>query len=571
MIDVNDIPGIVSPYVEAYRKAGSGSVGYTERYDSSVEQAFHIGVHANGWFPAHLIKGRAPSETEAEFQYRKEAYQPTTMSPWSKLVNAFESIWHGVTVTVDDESAQEYIGDEYPTYSGVLEWFREVATPKKTDDPNAVVYVTLKDTPESTADLVSPVLKLLGSVDVVDFKDTYFLGVTSRTVPVKYGNGTKNEGLEFVVLDDEFEYRYTQVGKKTDWAFEITYAYRHGLERVPAYQLKGKPKGADGEIYWESLLYNAIPYLNKAAVESSTLDAVITKHGFPTRVYYEEDCDEVGCDNGYLTDGDSRTLCGTCSGTGKKRGFTWGADYTHRPPGRLDSDVQPDFPGMAYITPDMGPMEFLDKRVDGLIEKAGHAVNFDLTRKSSQPVTATEKGIDLQEQYKLLLKFSDVMYDILEYCLDDIFRMRYLRATIEFAVTRRADFSIRSAEQLIAEYEQYQKSGLPMAIGSQIIRSQTKMRFNGNDQNARILEVLEYADGLYGYSHTDAMSIGRAMQPWQVALHFQSASLINQALADDAGFLERELSEIKADLETRAKSLVVAQVGGAEAIINGIP
>jgi len=164
-----------------------------------------------------------------------------------------------------------------------------------------------------------------------------------------------------------------------------------------------------------------------------------------------------------------------------------------------------------------------------------------------------------------------VMYDILEYCLDDIFRMRYLRATIEFAVTRRADFSIRSAEQLIAEYEQYQKSGLPMAIGSQIIRSQTKMRFNGNDQNARILEVLEYADGLYGYSHADAMSIGRAMQPWQVALHFQSASLINQALADDAGFLERELSEIKADLETRAKSLVVAQVGGAEAIINGIP
>jgi len=76
---------------------------------------------------------------------------------------------------------------------------------------------------------------------------------------------------------------------------------------------------------------------------------------------------------------------------------------------------------------------------------------------------------------------------------------------------------------------------------------------------------------LYGYSHTDAMSIGRTMQPWQVALHFQSASLINQALAEDAGFLERELSEIKADLETRAKSLVVAQVGGAEAIINGIP
>jgi hypothetical protein len=572
MIDVSQLPEIIGPYVHAVKHAGGGDVSYTPRYNWSVEQAQEIKVHANGKFPESLIRSKAPSESEQEFEYRKQAYQPVTKAPWARLNNAVESVWHGVTITTEDEDYENYITEDYPSYSGLVEWFREVASPTKAKDPNAVVYVTLLDMPETDADLVAPVARLLPSEDVIDVMPGYVLGVMRRDVPVKFGNGTVNEGLEFVVFDDVYEYRYTQVGKKVDYTFEITYEYRHDLGHVPAYQLKGIPIDKDGEIAWESLFYNAIPYLNKAAVEASTLDGVIYRHGFPTRVYYEEDCDEHNCQGGYIVDGDERRRCDTCKGTGKKRGFTWGADYTHRPPGRFDGDAeaQVDFPGLAYVAPPVEPMTFLDKRVDALIEKAGHAVNFDLTRKSSQPVTATEKGIDLQEQYKVLFKFSQAIYDVLEYVAGDIAALRYPRAQVEFMLTRRADFSIRSAEMLIEEYDQYQKSGLPQFMGAAIIRSQAKIRFNSDYRNMRILEVLEYADGLHGYDPTSAnLILARSGQPWQGVLHFQGYSLILQAEAEDARFLERELPEIKADLERRARA-IASTGGGAQQIIEGL-
>lgn len=572
MIDPNQLPEIVAPYVKAVKEAKDGHVSYTSRYDSSVSMAKEIGVHAYGWFPDDLIRDRAPSESEEEFEYRKQSYQPVTKAPWARLTNATESVWHGVNVSTDNEDFEAYLVDGYPIYSGLVEWFKEIASPAKLEDPNAVVWTTLLRAPETDAELVSPVVKLSRSFNVIDFTDQYFLGVTRRDVPVLFGNSTVNEGLEFVVLDDVAEYRFTQVGKKVDWTFELTYEYRHELGRIPAYQLKGIPRLRDGEVIWESLFYNAIPYLNKAAVESSTLDAVINRHGFPTRVYYEEDCDEPLCDGGIIVDeaDGTRHRCTTCNGSGKKRGFTWGADYTHRPPGMMDSATQPDFPGLAYVSPDTEPMVFLDKRVDALIEKAGHAVNFDLTRKSSQPVTATEKGIDLQEQYKVLFKFAEAAYDVLEYVVDDVAKMRYPRQEIEFVLNRRADFSIRSAEQLIEEYKNYQSSGLPQFMGAAIIRSQAKMRFNSDMRNMRILEVLEYVDGLHGYAPTEAnLILARSGQPWQGVLHYQAYSLILQAEAEDPAFLDRELPEIKQALEARARAL--AQTGGgAQEILSGL-
>jgi hypothetical protein len=575
MIDINELPAIVGPYVEAVKDAGDKKpVSYTPRYNWSVEQAEEIRIHALGKFPDNLIRAKAPSESEEEFEYRKESYQPVTKAPWARLNNAVESIWHGVNVTTEDDGLASYLVDEYPNYTGLVEWFKEVASPTKAEDPNAVVYVTLLGMPETDADLVSPVAKLLHSKDVVDLTPTYFLGVASRKVPVEYGNRTVNEGLEFVILDDTFEYRYTQVGKKVDWTFELTYQYRHDLGRIPAYQLKGIPRDKYGEIVWESLFYNAIPYLNKAACEASTLDGVIYRHGFPTRVYYEEDCDEPLCDQGYIADEEgSRHICQTCRGTGKKRTFTWGADYTHRPPDRFsgaEGAAQADFPGLTYVAPPIEPMTFLDQRVDALIEKAGHAVNFDLTRKSSQPVTATEKGIDLQEQYKVLFKFSEAIYDVLDYVVDDIARLRFPRAQIEYTINRRADFNIRSAEMLIEEYEKYQSSGLPQFMGAAIIRSQAKMRFNSDRRNMRILEILEYVDGFHGYA-PDAvnLALARSGQPWQGVLHYQAYSLILQAEAEDPSFLDRELPEIKTALETRARALS-GTGGGAQQIIEGL-
>ena len=66
MIDFQDIPNLIQPYIDAVKMA-KDEVEYTELYEESVENAQAIAVHSKGEFPAELINKRAPSESWEEF------------------------------------------------------------------------------------------------------------------------------------------------------------------------------------------------------------------------------------------------------------------------------------------------------------------------------------------------------------------------------------------------------------------------------------------------------------------------------------------------------------------------
>ena len=572
MIDFQDIPNLIQPYIDAVKMA-KDEVEYTELYFKSVESAEAIEVHSKGEFPAELINKRAPSESWEEFEYRKESYQPVTKAPWARLVNATGSVFHNVTLETDSEDATFYLYDDYPTYSSLLGWFSEVARPIKCEQPNAVVVTTLMELPQTDTDLPEPVALIYETPDVIIYDERrYFVGVYSRTIPVKVGRSTEYSGLEFAIFDEVWEYRYTQVGKKTDYTFELSEYYQHNLGRVPAYQLKGIPTYVEKSILWVSPFDNAIPYLNKAAVESSTLDAVIQRTGFPTRVYYEEDCDAYGCESGYITDVDSglKDKCPSCKGTGKKGGFNAFRDYTHtQKTGGLPGD-QPTFPGLAYVSPDSTPLEFLDRRINNLIEKAGHSVSFDIARDSSQPETATKHNLDREEQYKTLSIFAGQIYDIIEYVTEDILKIRYIRENITYSLARQSDFSIRSSEELLGELKQARESGMPSFVVQEILASQVQLRSSADERMDALLQLAEFADPLHGTTNSDALlQIGRGVQNWQGTLHFQFGNLVRQAMSDNENFLELPLSEQAKELERRAKAIQGTQ-GAADSIFAGI-
>jgi len=62
MIDFQDIPSLIQPYVKAVKHAKDGKIEYTAVYNKAVEQTREIEVHSRGEFPEKLIKERAPSD-----------------------------------------------------------------------------------------------------------------------------------------------------------------------------------------------------------------------------------------------------------------------------------------------------------------------------------------------------------------------------------------------------------------------------------------------------------------------------------------------------------------------------
>ena len=573
MIEPSEIPALVGPFIEAVKRAKGRKFAYSELYDKAVIDVRDIQVHSRGEFPSELIQSRAPSETVEEFEYRKAAYQSLTKSPWSRLCNSVNSVFHNVTLTVDDEDANVYLKLDYPGYPmGFLSWCVDVMGPLKCEQSNAVAVATIKRQPIDDTELPISVIRIYQTADVVMFGRDLFIGISSRTIPVKFGNEIKNEGLEFVIIDENIEYRYTQYGKKLDWTFELSIYYAHNLGELPADQLKNIPEYLGDEILWVSLFDNALPYLNKAAVEASTLDAIITRQGFPTRVYYEEDCDHQGCESGYIKNFDTGldTKCPACMGTGKKGSFNPFRDYTHKPPGKFEGDTQPTFPGLAFVAPDSAPMEFLQRRLDNLIEKAGSAVNFDLSRDSSQPETATKHRNDKQEQYKTLSKYANQVYDLIERLSRWLIDIRYINNDYTITLTRQSDFEIRSPEELSDEITAARDAGLPQYIISELIRSNALLRMSNDEYIEKLLVLSEYVDPLHG-TPADKVSIvaSRGFQPWQIALHVQFNALISQLLNEDSNFLDLEIAEQAARIEAKARALQPA-ANGVQSIIDGL-
>jgi hypothetical protein len=560
MIEESQVLGLVESFVKAWKKSKHEDPYYTHRYVKSVELFRDIEIHAKGLFPEKLIGKNAPSETDEELEWRKLAYAAQTKAPWSRLENAVGSIYHGVDVSTEDEDFARYLVEDYPEYTGLKEWFAEVALPAKAQDANAVVYVTLTKPPESDVEFVEPVARIANSPQVIDLSRNYALLLVAMDAPVKRGRDMAYEGLVFSAFDEVNEWRITQVGRKEDYVFEAAIYYNHNLNHIPVYQLKGKPVVEHGELIWESLFQNVTPYLDKVAVTSSTLDAVIRRTGFPIRAYYDEDCDAEGCTDGWVLNAEGhRDKCNVCKGTGKKA-FTPFTDYVHQKPTGMMQDSKVDFPGLTYISPDNAPMEFLDAYIDKLIEKAGEAVNYDLSRKRGGELTATEANIDLNEWYKTALLFAQQIYDVHDYVIGDIALMRYPTREIEYRLNRRVEFSIRNPEQLSAELKQANEAGLPGFVVTKLIDSQIQLRFSDDYRMTRFSEIARYVDPMYGLNSIQSLSlIGRAVQDWQAVLHFQFEQIIEELESVNESFLEQELPDIKSQMEANARGRVAIQ------------
>jgi hypothetical protein len=584
---IEPLKAIFKDQDKMHKRDKEGSVpDYNPIYRQSVEMCEEVCVHMEQKkFPEKLFRNKAPHEDPKEFEYRKLIYQPVTVPYMHRALSTINRIWSESNYTVTgweksegntfDIQPEEYFTKKYPSHKSIFSFFKSYVTKAKLKDPNAVLAIRpkIKFDEEGLpiteqSELLECTAVIYDCYQVVDFKENeYCLIELNEKSWVEYGNGKVKEGRIFELYDNNFIWRITQVGKKIDYIFDIQVYYTHNLGYIPVQKLKGNPVKVDEDVLYESYLMPAIPNLNIAICTHSTLDMSIYSHAFPQRWEYVDPCNAEGCDNGYIYtrdlqgEGEKKMTCPSCQGTGKGTKHSPLGVYQLQLPGRLDPDAlnNVNVPPAGYIAPDTAILQFAYDKLRNDIVDAFTFVNIDVSNTTVQPTEkkpALSKKIDREELFSFLLLISSELYDLLDFSIDTIGKIRYGLNFEKPTITKPVDFSIRSNDELIQEMVDAKAAMVPDIIIQKQLKEYCLSRFNTEKEVTQFLDIVFKVDRLITLTQQDIVlqkNTGSVLT-WEVILHTSIYTFLEQLMIEKEGFLEIDYVQQKTLLEDKAKA-----------------
>jgi hypothetical protein len=569
-----------------------------EKYFSDVhletsEHAKHLSYHAQfNVFPEDLINAAAPNETREEYEYRKANYKQVTKPAWDKALSFIYRIFNEQNYTIDwkEDDYKEYFNYYFPKVGSYVDFFRQVVTPMKFADPNAVMVVKPYDIPTKleydeegnefmVADQskeIDPFIQLFKSKKVLIFQEGEFcLCVSDRKTEVTVSGKKKMEGLFLELYDANNIYYIRQYGERDSYLFELELYYSHNWDYLPAWRLGGIPMYSENEYYYHSYFSGALPNLDQAAIFSSTQFGVISKVAYPTRWYYSDDCSTCN-GNGFELDldGEGSKRCTSCGGTGKSFTWSWGKDFEIPMPANVISQDTTQLPTPPFGMVDIGTnaIEFLDKKVADLIEGAFANLNIDISN-APNGQTATETKIDREEAFSFLLQVSGELFGLL---LNSLNAMAYMRYGDSYEnnmieVVAPNEFTIRSSDALTKEFSDAMTAGLPVPYLSKLLKEGMKQRFKGSYKAERIVEIVTKLDSLMTKTDMEIISLlgGGVIQKWQAVLHSNIYNMIDEEQSKNEEFIFGDIfADIFPVLKGKAEEMAVtANVRTAEQIL----
>lgn len=576
----------------AYKKEDKERAKYFSDVHMNIsELKLSVSYHADyGVFPEKLILDAAPNETDPEFNYRKKNYKQITKPIWDKALGQTYRIFNPQNYHTNwkEQEYEDFFLYTYPLYGSYPQFFKDVVHAMKFADPNSVLackpqFIPGDFTEEGEfivdqSEPITPIAELYTADQCFEYREgNYALLLTKYYSPITVGNKEVDEGLVFEIYDDTNIYRVYQIGKKEDWDFEYYLYYRHGWESMPAWKLKGKRVYHPIETLYYSHFMCAVPNLDMAAIYNSTQFGVINKVAYPTRWYFEDECDTCNGSK-FIHDYElgTNTTCNVCHGTGKKFTFSWGKDYKIPMPQNLtDTDTQQlPTPPIGDHSPSLSAPEFLETKIEKLLSTAFTNLNIEVTEQPTG-VSATEVKDDQENKYTFLLQITDEEFDLLQNSLDAQAYMRwgekYEGDRIE--ITPPSEFSIRSSYELTDEYKTAIEAKMPVIFQKKILEENLKQRFKGDTEMEKILQIVIAVDPLMTKTDMEVSALvnSQIIPKWRAVLHHFIYQFIEE-LNIDGKFFDKDPADQKKELEAMAKTLASeTDVNTADSILQSIP
>lgn len=586
-LDIREIEGIVREAIDKIKKATMKAKDWVNNppefhpyYLQSVEDAARVGVHIDkDIIPVQLFKKAAPNETEQELEYRKETYKAVTVPSMHRALNStyrgfnnnnWSEKYPETPAAFSDEPIKDYFTKDYPGFGSLINYFKQVFTSKKIWHPNGVFVCYPGQFPDKvneegekivdTSVTPEPIVKIFDTDKIIDYKDNvYFFGLTEEKSIVKFGNDSVRDGLIFEFYDDTYIYRVIQVGKKVDWTFEIELIYQHDLGYVPCDKLKGIVKDVtEYGKYYESYFGSAIPLLEEALRDASTLQVVKVRQAYPVRWKFEDNCNYEGCVGGYIHSEEGPKPCPKCSDKNNRHSPM--NDVILRMSDRFSAgDTQLPTPPFGFVAPPTEVMAFLRQEIKENIINAWAALNIDVSNSNPKGSdTALKAQIDREELFSFLLQFFSEIFDAYHFCVQTLGRLRYMDKwdSTGYELHPPQTFDIRTENERIAEIAEGRKEGLsPMVIG-EMEGEFIDTRFNGNVELGMIMSLARKLDRLFGIQAIDiqAKLATRTAERWEVILHDSAYSFIQDAIDQDEDFLNKDFAAQKETIINAAKA-----------------
>lgn len=613
MIEIDKIQSIVNDVIEASKdlyiwKDGSAIwkdvPEYYEGYKEAVNQKNRIETHADvDSFPETLFKHRAPNQNDKENEYIENNYKNTThpafvdyLSVVSRGLN--DHNWEIIYPQGgnDAEDYRNYVNKEIDVFNSVEKYVKEIVPTLRGTDANGVSTFKLNDVSfvEVDGEMVQDDTKKLepqpmyyGAEQVVAWEwNKYGLFESHEKSMVMYASKKYEIGRVFYFYDDTNIWKVEQVGKFVEHTYEYTLVFAHELDMFPCVKMKGVPKiKKDGDIYYTSRFYYSVDLLDWSLLYSNYLNAQIANVCFPMRWAVGDDCDftdnnGVQCFDGHIITENGKADCPQCHGSGQMPRFSSMGTYLLKGAEGLDKgDTSFNVP-MGYVAPNTDTLSFTKETAKEYFEQAKSMLHIHTSNsnvKGSEDMTATGMSIDMKAMYAFVLPDSDQTFDIFQFQLDVIGKVRYGKDFEGAKLVYPKSFDFRTDADILEDIKVARDSKLPSHVISSLTHQYLRNRFYSEQSTNTVSQVIEAADRILTLSNEEIIQRKtlNTVEAWEIVLHDSGFKLVNDLIGENPLFLDLEIEEqvsllVAKARETTPKDLATTRAEGfAARLIEG--
>ena len=565
-------------------------------------------------YPAHLLSVRAPNQTDAQAEYIRANYKPTTLSVFedfkATISRAFADQNWSIRYSPElepifgDDTFQRYVNNEIAKF-GSLEMFVKTMLPTlKLIDPNGIIAIEPQDvdTIENeegeeviSNELIRPMPEYYSCKSIVgqNFGE-YYMVITDDKSEVKVGTKSEKSGLVLEIYDTMNIWKVYQIGKRSDFTFsEPELYYQHNLGYVPAQKLQGMPQLINGEIAFQSPFITAVPLLDQVILDESYLQISKATSAFPFMVALGEICeftDREGnkCQDGQIFDpinGGYRT-CSSCNGSGVKSRFSPTGMLLIKPKTALsegDSALSGEY--LKFVSPPMDTLNFLRLEIEQQMAKARrilHLPSSDETGTIGEASTATGSLNKLRALYAFIKPISDQLFNLYEFCLVTMGRMRYGEQFGGVNLVYPTSFDISTPSDYLAVISEGVKAGVPPSITFSNVYNYIKAIHYTDEETSAVYDLILNADELLLMNSADiALRVANGtIEKYQDVIHHSAPQLIMELIRNHIPtegaqrFIDLPMAEQIAALNRLASDRISVQLDpiqqAQQELLNGI-
>lgn len=452
-----------------------------------------ISVHIDGTYPKDLIDDYRPNEEEATKKYREENYEPITQGIISQSIDGLYRIFNTDHYSISSsKEVTEFIGKA--TFKDVtfMEWVKKFGVYYMIKDPNGYLVVLPSIIPEEESKSVTPSINYVSSCDIIQADKDAFIWEEKNASLVKVGTKQLKEGKIYHILTPNTYYQIVQFGEKHLNKYRIDIIYNYNFGEIPAFQLKGI--WVENLGVWDSFFRNFIPFANDAVRCYSDTQAIRVTCSYPFREVVVLDCDNEGCENGYIY-GDKDIPCEVCKGKGYKDMSPYGK-WIRTPNSQLfDDNRANDMEPIRFFSPKVDILTHNEQNWKDLLKFAGKGIHLV---EPDESLSGIAKLYDKEREYAWILNISDNIFENIIYNSLTYFE-KYLNPVSQkpVQVNKPSQFAIKTELDILNELSILVEKQAPEYIIKESIIDFINKKFAGNPVLRKVHLFLLWADILY--------------------------------------------------------------------------